>query len=465
MEVVNYQELISFNPDAGPANIRKLLIELYQAAVNSVDPRLIIPAKLNYNSYEKILKIEGNHFSVASRKLWILGVGKAVGGMAEALENIIHDIDYEGVVCVPEGLKEKLNLRRIRILQSSHPFPSEKNIRNTDFLLKLINQVSSEDLVIFLLSGGGSAMLTAPIYPITLDDMIILNKELINCGMSIHEMNVIRKHISEVKGGKLANKINCETITLILSDVIGDKLESIASGPLTPDPSTFSDSKSLLIKYNLWEDRIPDSIKDTIQKGLKGEISDTSKKESEKFNHVHSYIIGSNRIACNAVLSYARKRGLRSIYLTDKIEGDARWLGKLLARIYSGFSEESNEPLLIVSGGETTIKVRGDGIGGRNQEVAASLLNEISSNSPYITFAFISAGTDGIDGNSEYAGALVDNHTIKVYWQKKVNLTDYQKQSDTCNFFKQIGGSLILTGPTGTNVMDIHISIVNTNEL
>jgi glycerate-2-kinase len=308
-------------------------------------------------------------------------------------------------------------------------------------------------------------MFIAPISPIKLEDIIRLNKALIESGMSIHEINIIRKHVSEVKGGKLAEKINCETLTLVLSDVIGDNLESIASGPLVPDTSTFNDSKSLLMKYNLWENRIPDSVKRVIQKGVDREIPETLKKNNKRFDRIRSYIIASNRMACRAVISHAEKRGLRSIFLTDKIEGDARWLGKILARVYSGLSENINEPLLIVSGGESTVKVQGDGIGGRNQELAASLLKELSSDSTNIAFAFISAGTDGIDGNSRYAGVILDNQTINVYSQKKVNLKEYQLQSDTCNFFKEIGGSLLLTGPTGTNVMDIQISIVNSDEL
>lgn len=465
MEVENYEELIAFNSDKKQAKVRKLLIELYQAAVNTVNPHTIIHNKIKYDSNKQILSIEGNQYSVKSRKIWIFGVGKAVGGMAEALEEILDDIDYEGLICVPQGVSEKLSLKKVLCLHSSHPFPSEKNIQNTNLLLNFIDRVNSEDLVIALLSGGGSAMFIAPIFPITLEDIIILNKALIESGMSIHEINIIRKHVSEVKGGKLAEKISCETLTLILSDVIGDNLESIASGPLVPDSSTFIDSKSLLMKYDLWENRIPGSVKRVIQKGVDKEIPETLKMNNKSFDRIRSYIIGSNRMACKAAISNAEKRGLRSIFLTDKIEGDASWLGKILARIYSGLNEDINEPILIVSGGESTVKVQGDGIGGRNQELAASLLNELSSNSSDIAFAFISAGTDGIDGNSKYAGVIIDNQTINVFNQKKVNLKDYQSQSDICNFFKEIGGSLLLTGPTGTNVMDIQISLVNADKL
>ncbi len=465
MKVENSEELIAFSSDGQQAKARRLLIELYQAAVNSVNPRAIIQNKIKYDSKKQMLSVEGDQYPVKSRKIWIVGAGKAVGGMAEALEGILDGTDYEGMVCVPRGVCRKLSLKSIICLPSSHPFPSEKNLQNTNLLLKFIDRANTEDLIIFLLSGGGSAIFIAPIFPITLEDIIILNKALIESGMSIHEVNKIRKHVSEVKGGKLAEKISCETLTLILSDVIGDNLESIASGPLVPDSSTFSDSKSLLMKYDLWEKRIPGSVKRIIQKGIDREIPETLKKNSLSFDHIRSYIIASNRIACKKAISHAEKKGLRSIFLTDKIEGDARWLGKILARVYSGLSEAINEPLLIVSGGESTVKVQGDGIGGRNQELAASLLKELSSTSINIAFAFISAGTDGIDGNSKFAGVIIDNQTISTFGQKKVNLKDYQLKSDICNFFKEIGGSLLLTGPTGTNVMDIQILIANSDQL
>lgn len=465
MEVKNFDELTSITSDPIEVKARKLLINLYKTAVDAVDPYPILQHLLRYDSEEKMLFVNDAQYSVESRKLWILGAGKAVGGMAVAIEEILNDLDYQGIVCVPEDLKIKFNLKKILCLESTHPFPSEINELNTQKVLKLINQISSDDLVIALISGGGSSMWVAPKSPISVQDLIILNQVLINSGMSIHEMNLIRKHVSEIKGGKLAHKISGEVITIILSDVIGDKLENIASGPLISDSSTSNEARLILKKYTLWNKGIPNSVKSVIKNGINNEIAEKSKEKPLVLNNVHSYLVGSNKIACKAILSKAKKMGLNSLFLTDKLEGEAKWVGKILARIYSGLMEENKAPLLIVSGGESTVQVHGGGIGGRNQEVAAALLNEYSSKKLVFKFAFLSAGTDGIDGNSSYAGALIDNKTIDIYGEKRLILENYLAQNDTSSFFEKIGGSVLLTGPTGTNVMDIQLAIIYLDKL
>ena len=460
MEVKNFDELIAITSDPVEIKARKLLIDLYKTAIEAVDPYHIIHQHLRYSSQEKMLFVNDDQYPVESRKVWIIGVGKAVGGMTVAIEEILDDLDYQGVICVPEGMKIKLNLKKILCLESTHPFPSEINELNTKKVLELINQISSDDLVIALISGGGSSMWVAPKSPISVQDLIILNQVLINSGMSIHEINLIRKHVSEIKGGKLARKISGEVITILLSDVVGDKLENIASGPLISDFSTLNEAKFLLKKYKLWEKGIPNSIKSVIKNGVNNEIAEKSKEKALVLNYVHSYLVGSNKIACKAILSQARKIGLNSLFLTDKLEGEARWIGKILARIYSGLMEENKAPLLIVSGGEPTVQVHGSGIGGRNQEVAAALLNEFLLNKSGLKFAFLSAGTDGIDGNSSYAGALIDNKTIDIYGEKRLIIDNYLAQNDTSSLFEKIGGTVLLTGPTGTNVMDIQLAII-----
>ncbi len=465
MEIKNYNDLISITTDKTQIKARKILIDLYKAAIAAVNPQNIILHHLKYKAKEKLLIIDNDQYSIESRKIWIIGVGKAVGGMAQTLEMIFTDLDYSGIICIPEGIKEKLNLKKIHCLESSHPLPSEINIKNTKQLLEFIKNINPKDLVITLLSGGGSSMWIAPISPITLNDMVILNQLLLKSGMSIHEINVIRKHVSEIKGGKLASKIPGEIVVLVLSDVIGDKLESIASGPLVPDPSTFNEAKALLQQFKLWGNLIPDSVRTVIQFGTENKIAETLKVNHPIFKKIHSYIIGSNRIACKAVMNHASKIGLNALLLTDKVEGEAKWVGRLFARIYCGLAEEKNEPLLIVSGGEPIVEVLGNGIGGRNQEVAAAVLSEFLSYKYIINFAFLSAGTDGIDGNSIYAGALIDNNTIKVSRKSSINIENYRSRSDLCRFFEKIGGTLLETGPTGTNVMDIHLSIIHTNKL
>ncbi|MFX0086368.1 MAG: glycerate kinase [Candidatus Hodarchaeota archaeon] len=465
MELKNYNKLISISADKSQIKARKILIDLYKVAVESVCPQNIIQNHLKYKIKDKILIIDNDQYSVESRKIWIIGAGKAVGGMAKTLEMIFIDLDYSGIICIPEGIKELLNLKKIHCLESSHPLPSDRNIKNTKQILEFIKNIKSKDLVITLLSGGGSSMWITPISPITINDMVILNQLLLKSGMSIHEINVVRKHVSEIKGGKLASKIPGEVILLVLSDVIGDKLESIASGPLVPDPSTFNEAKAILQRFKLWRNSIPDSVRTVIQSGIENKIAETLKTDDPIFKKTHSYIIGSNRIACKAAMSHASKIGLNTLLLTDKVEGEAKWVGKLFARIYSGLAEEEKEPLLIVSGGEPIVEVLGNGIGGRNQEVAAAALIEFLSYDCIINFAFLSAGTDGIDGNSLYAGALIDNVTISLYRKNSINIENYRSKSDLCSFFEKIGSTLLETGPTGTNVMDIHLSLIHTNKL
>ncbi|MFX0123472.1 MAG: glycerate kinase [Candidatus Hodarchaeota archaeon] len=460
MLIQNYEEIIHFSSSIRQKP-REIILELFNAAVDAVNPYQIILDNITYNSDRKELIIKNQVFSIEKRKIWIIGAGKAVGQMAEALERILIELEYKGVICVPEGVKNHLRLDVLTCLESTHPLPSEVNVKNTKEVLELIEKINPDDLVIALISGGGSAIWAAPISPITIEDLILLNKGLINSGMTIHEMNIVRKHVSAIKGGKLSKIIPAKTIVvLILSDVIGDNLETIASGCFYPDSSTFLDVRLILDQYDLLN-VIPDSIKLVIEQGNDGVIPETPKKTDPIFQHIYTHIIGSNKLACNAVISAAKQLGLNTLFLTDKLEGNAKCLGRLLARIYCGLADKTREPLLVISGGEPTVKVRGGGIGGRNQEVAAAVLHEFSSLTSPPDIVFLSAGTDGIDGNSPYAGALVDDVSVTVTQQKELDLAKFQEENNLSKFFEEVGGSLLISGPTGTNVMDVQIALIN----
>lgn len=462
MKIQNYEEIINFSSFARK-KARETVLDLFSSAVEAVDPCQIVYDNLTFDSKKKELIVRNTHLSVNQRKIWVIGAGKAVGRMAEALERVLAGLDYRGIICVPEGVKEGLKLQKLQCLESTHPLPSEVNIHNTTKILELVESIEPEDLVIALISGGGSAIWVKPIFPVTINDLITLNTELINSGMNIHEINVVRKHVSLIKGGKLVKQIPAEMLVLVLSDVIGDNLESIASGYFYPDPSTFNYTRHLLDQHNIWDNAIPPSVRLVIERGIDGVIPETPKDHDQAFQRVKTYILGSNKLACNAVILNAKKLGLNAVFLTDKLEGDARWLGRLLARIYCGLAEGSEESFIIVSGGEPTVRVRGKGIGGRNQEVVAALLNEFLSSSSPPDFTFLSAGTDGVDGNSPYAGALVDDNTVAVIHQKELNLVKYQRENNLSRFFEELGGSVLLSGPTGTNVMDLQIAMFNTS--
>ncbi|UCG04330.1 MAG: DUF4147 domain-containing protein [Candidatus Heimdallarchaeota archaeon] len=463
MIIQNYDEIIHFSSSTRQKS-REIILKLFNAAVEAVNPFQIILDNLTFDSEKKELIIKDQVFSTKKRRIWVIGAGKAVGRMAEALEKVLVELEYQGVVCVPEGVKRQLRLDKLICLESTHPLPSEVNCANTKETLGLIKNIMPEDLVIALISGGGSAIWAAPMPPITIEDLINLNKELINSGMNIHEMNVVRKHMSTIKGGKFAEIVPAEMIVLVLSDVIGDNIESIASGYFYPDSSTFKDARFILNQYNLLN-TIPDSVKLVIEQGNEELIPETPKKGNAIFQRVHTHIIGSNNIACEAIISDARQLGFNAVFLTDKVEGDTKCLGRLLARIYCGLANDTQEPLLIISGGEPTVKVHGSGIGGRNQELVGEVLQEFLSLPSPPDIIFLSAGTDGVDGNSPYAGALIDDISISTTLQKEIDLVKFQETNNMSKFFEEIGGSVLMSGPTGTNVMDVQIAILNASIL
>ena len=459
MQINNYSELVQYSFPAVKG--REFVLRLFQEGLRAVDPYQIVMDQVNVFESECTLEVDGARYAIDNRRIWVLGVGKAVGRMAEAIENKLAHKDLFGIICVPEGLSKTIRTSNIEVYESSHPFPSLKNVENTKKVIQATKKIQKEDLVIILISGGGSALWAAPIPPITISELIDTNKLLINSGMTIQEINTIRKHLSLIKGGKLAKLLPCETITLVLSDVIGDSLENIASGPTYPDPTTYKDAKNLLEKYNLLSDVIPKNVRQIIREGLEGRIEETVKPNDTSFNCKKAVIIGSNRIASKSIIRACRDERVKGIFLTDKIEGDARWVGKIFARIAIGLSGEINYPLLIVSGGEPTILVRGTGMGGRNQEVVVSFLQEVFVSMKKFNFIFLSAGTDGIDGNSPYAGAIIDNKVLETLRSEKLNIETYQEENDTSRLLSQLGGSLISTGPTGTNEMDLHLCLLN----
>ncbi|MFX0149210.1 MAG: glycerate kinase [Candidatus Hodarchaeota archaeon] len=467
MKILNYADLIEFSTSETRKKARQVLLDFFKTAIDAVDPYKIIFNNLSVDRENETLTVNDDNFDIKNRKIWIIGAGKAVGRMAEALEAVLEGLNIRGAICVPLGVKQDISLKQIECFECSHPLPSKTNIQNTKQVMDLVKKIEANDLVIALISGGGSAIWSAPIFPITADDLISLNKLLINSGMSIHEVNTVRKHVSLIKGGKFSEIISSSIIVLVLSDVIGDNLEIIASGPFYPDPSTFQESKSMLIKYNLWDKSIPSSVKLVIDQGIEGKISEAWKIRNGISKKVHHYILGSNELACEAALSHAKKLGFKTKYESSFITGDARKLGRSYAQKHLDFIKTQNDTLFLVSGGEPTIKVRGSGIGGRNQEVAGAYLRFLL-NSREITHCdsvFLAVGTDGIDGNSQYAGVLIDEDTLEKSNQIKSELITYQKNNDLTSFFELIGGSLLLTGPTGTNVMDLYLALVNTSEI
>ncbi|WP_455464479.1 glycerate kinase type-2 family protein [Candidatus Hodarchaeum mangrovi] len=453
--IKNQNELLSFARSENTRIRREILLNLYESALVAVNPLNIIQNNIVITHDQNELQIFEKSIKIRNRKIWIIGGGKAVGHMAQALEEILQNCELSGIVIVPKGVKSQLKLKNIECLESEHPIPSFKNIENTEALLEVIKKIKKEDLVLALISGGGSALLTAPIDTISWNDFQRFNLLLITNKMTIQQINIIRKHISNIKGGRLATycKSN-EILVFVISDVIGDDLTSIASGPFYPDPSTFKDAKQILQEFNLWENSTPFSIKEHIQKGIKSLVKETPKPYDPIFQNISHFILASNKIACNFVIDEATRLGIRYKFLTNQLEGNFKDMVEYLFKEFTEFLSKGENSCLFISGGEPTIEVTGKGIGGRNQEVAALMLLKFKEFRG--KFCFLSAGTDGIDGNSPYAGAIVDTDSLIILEQSGLIIENYQLNNDLTTFFSVLGGSLIKTGPTGTNVMDIH---------
>ena len=417
---------------------------IFQAALKAADPA---------EAVERHLRVRAD-----VRKVFVVGAGKAGATMARAAEGKLGRRIEAGCVNVKYGhITAGGKPHRIELRECGHPVPDENGVRGAERIEAIVKSAGEGDLVICLISGGASALMPAPAAPVTLDDTRKITELLLRAGADIHEMNCVRKHISRLKGGQLARlAAPARVLTLILSDVIGDDLDVIGSGPAVADRSTFQDAKAILQRRGILE-KSPKNVRERIESGAKGGIPETPKPGDPIFSRVENVIIGSNRQALHAAARAARSLGYRASILSSFIEGEA----KEVARVHAAIAKElaakkrAGKPVCIISGGETTVTVRGKGLGGRNTEFALSAAREIAG---LRDTAIFSAGTDGTDGPTGAAGAFADGTTIpraeKLGLNAEARLTD----NDSYRFFEALG-DLCKTGPTNTNVMDIQIVI------
>jgi hydroxypyruvate reductase len=377
--------------------------------------------------------------------------------MAKALEDLLGDRISDGVIVVKEG--HGLALQHVRIHEAGHPVPDERGIRGAEDILSLVSAAGERDLVLCVISGGGSALLVAPTEGVTLEDKQEVTRLLLACGADIHDINTVRKHLSRAKGGWLARRAHPATVaTLILSDVIGDDLNVIGSGPTVPDPSTFADAQGVFKKFGIWE-RVPSSVKDRLQLGLKGDIQDTPKSGDVAFQRCYAELVGTNIQALIAAGKEAERQGYRALILSSTVEGEAREVVKVLTAIAKEVRSSGNPlppPACILWGGETTVTLQGGGKGGRNQEfaLAAALIIDGLKN-----VVVLSAGTDGTDGPTDAAGAIADGTSVTRAKAEGLDPLDYLRRNDSYHFLQALG-DLVITGPTRTNVMDVYMVLV-----
>ncbi|RLE57808.1 MAG: glycerate kinase [Thermoprotei archaeon] len=443
-------------PDDVTAKAREIAIALLEAGLKAADPVTAI---------ERNVVLEGEKLRIRDLvldlskydRVLVVGGGKASAAMAYALEKVLDKYITAGLVVVPRGLAETYRTEKIRLLEGTHPIPSEVNRKHCEEIIELLKQTTERDLVICLISGGGSALLCCPYDTISMEDMMMLTKILLKCGANINEINVVRKHVEKLKGGRLAKLAHPATVvSLIVSDVVGDPLDTIASGPTAPDPSTYSDAISILKRYGVW-DEVPESVREVLSKGARGELEESPGPEDPVFMKVHNVIIASNELSLKAMEQKARELGLNTLVLTSYLEGEAKEVGKVLASLAKQVHFKDyplKRPCALIAGGETTVTLPayGVGLGGRNQELALSAALMIRGLRGVV---IASMGTDGIDGNSDAAGAIVDGYTVDEALKKGLDPYDHLAKHDSYTFFKKLGRHLIMTGPTGTNVNDI----------
>lgn len=429
---------------------------IFQAGISAVDALKCVQRYLIRDG--EVLRIGEKDYDLAQvENIFVIGAGKATASMAKAVQTVLGDRITDG--CINVKYDHVLPLDIIRLHEAGHPLPDMAGIEGSRQIKSLLERSGKNDLVLCLLSGGGSALLPFPAKGLTLEQIQQLTQQLLHIGATIQEINILRKHVSQVKGGRLACLAHpSPLVTLILSDVIGDDLASIASGPTVPDPSTFQDCLDILDRYSLIS-KIPAPLLAFLQAGARGEKEETPKPDNPVFQKTHNVIIASNLTALKAALNRAKELGYNTLLLSSSIMGETREVAKVHAAIaeeiqYSGLPV--SKPACVISGGETTVTVSGQGLGGRNQEfVLAAALQIKDMNNAVV----LSAGTDGTDGPTDAAGAIADGATIQRAQALGLEASQFLQDNDSYHFFQPLG-DLLMTGPTLTNVMDLRLVMV-----
>lgn len=441
-------------------NEKKALKKIYDAAVQAASPHNAVLASVSLRPSGKKLLLKTRNTSVdlnRFKRVFAIGAGKAVCPMAGAIEAVLGKRITAGLVVTKYGHGKRL--KRIVVREAGHPIPDKNGVEGAKEILEMAEAAGEDDLVVFLLTGGASALLPAPAFGLSLSDKQRASSLLINSGASIDEINAVRKHLSLIKGGRLALAAHPATVlTLIVSDVVGDDLSSIGSGPTAPDGSTFSDALGIVGSYGL-AGRMPVKVMEALRKGASGALPETARAGDEAFRRVSNVIVAGNLTALQAAAGAARQMGLRPVLLSSTVTGNTREAAGFFASVLCEIKNSGNpvkRPACVLMGGETTLRVTGKGLGGRNQEFALALALALKGEAGIHALA---AGTDGTDGPTDAAGAFALPDTLEKARALGMDPLAFLDQNDSYNFFKGTGG-LLVTGPTGTNVMDIAVGIV-----
>jgi glycerate 2-kinase len=435
--------------------VKDTCLAIFRAGLAAVDPQQAV---------KKVLRLAGDDLWVGEHsyrlkdfnRIVVVGAGKAGAPMAQAVEGVLGERLEGGLIVVKYGYTAPL--KKVKIIEGGHPIPDETGQLGAGELLEIVHGLGEDNLAFCLISGGGSALLPAPVEGVDLAEKQETTKILLESGASIHEINSIRKHLSRIKGGWLAKAAAPATmITLILSDVIGDDLDVIASGPTVGDRSTFSDCLGVIEKYEL-NTQIPTAVMTHLSKGAAGTVQETPKPDDPVFLTGLNLIVGSNMQCLKAAAFKAQELGYHTLILSSLVEGETREVAKVHGAILKEIIRTGKPlapPACIISGGETTVTIRGKGKGGRNQEFALACGMEIAG---WVGATVFSAGTDGTDGPTDAAGAFADWRMVEKAQEIGLDSSAALEENDAYPFFERLG-DLIITGPTNTNVMDVRILI------
>jgi len=421
-------------------------MRILRAALKAADPREAVEAQVR--------RIRPRRF----RNIYVVGAGKAGARMAVALERVRGLPIAGGVVNVKYG--HIARLRHIELNECGHPVPDENGMAGARRIAAIVSGAGTNDLVICLISGGASALLPLPAEGISLADKQATTRALLACGADIRELNTVRKHLSAIKGGQLARMASpASVLTLVLSDVVGDDVDAIGSGPTAPDGSTFADALEIVTRYGLSK-RLPKSVRQRLERGSAGLLEETPKAGDAVFERTRNILVGNNRSAVESGAGAARALGYKTLVLSTMIEGDTKNVALMhaaIAREVRASGQPGRAPACLISGGETTVTLaREHGLGGRNQEFVLAAAREVAGMENVV---LLSAGTDGTDGPTDAAGAIADGLTLKRAAAKGLDAGEILARNDSYHFFEPLG-DLVRTGPTGTNVADVHVMLV-----
>lgn len=444
------------NTDNRLTKARNDATAIFDAGVQAVAPDTAV---------NQFCYLEGSQLSVGEhcidldnyRSIYIIGAGKATAPMAAAMEDILGHRLTDGVITVKHG--HTAPLKSVKTVEASHPVPDAAGEAGSKEILAMAEGAGPDDLCLCLISGGGSALMPLAADGVTLEDKQATTRILLGCGATIHEINTLRKHLSAIKGGQLAKAAAPATVvSLLLSDVVGDDLDVIASGSTVPDRSTFGDCLAIVTKYGIADD-LPGPVMTRLNRGVDGHITETPKPGDDVFARARTIVIGSNLTALKAAEAEAKKRGYATLILSSLIEGetaDVAGVHAAIAREIAQSGHPLSPPVCVLSGGETTVTITGAGKGGRNQHLCLCAAAHLDG--PH-SMVLLSGGTDGNDGPTDAAGAIADNTTLARAAALNLDIAATIAANDAYPFFEKLG-DLLITGPTNTNVMDLRLIVV-----